>query len=174
MGLFEGYAGGSVIENNVVTGARTGILIIDGYEQNNIFTEGDIVIRSNRTYECLNGFFLYKNKYNQDPNRLNILLEENSFIRESGVTAKIEGRDESSYGIRLFPRTSGVTLRSNAVSGCKYGVFVSSPAKEIVVEGNVVQNTTYGISCKRNEHPQIGLQTKNNTFIHVKTQEKEW
>lgn len=100
--------------------------------------------------------------------------EENSFIRESGVTAKIEGRDESSYGIRLFPRTSGVTLRGNAVSGCKYGVFVSSPAEEIVVEGNVVQNTTYGISRKRNEHPQIGLQSKNNTFIHVKTQEKEW
>ena len=65
-------------------------------------------------------------------------------------------------------------MRGNAVSGCKYGMFVSSPAEEIVVEGNVVQNTTYGISRKRNEHPQIELQTKNNTFIYVKTQEKEW
>ena len=135
VGLFEGYAGGSVIENNVITGARTGILIIDGYEQNNIFIEGDIVIRGNRTHECLNGFFLYKNKYNRDLNRLNILLEENSFIRDSGTTARIGGHDSSSYGIRLFPRTCGVTLRGNAVSGCKYGMFVSSPAEEIVVEG---------------------------------------
>ena len=119
----------------VITGARTGILIIDGYEQNNIFIEGDIVIRGNRTHECLNGFFLYKNKYNRNLNRLNILLEENSFIRDSGTTARIGGHDSSSYGIRLFPRTCGVTLRGNAVSGCKYGMFVSSPAEEIVVEG---------------------------------------
>ena len=67
--------------------------------------------------------------------RLNILLEENSFIRDSGTTARIGGHDSSSYGIRLFPRTCGVTLRGNAVSGCKYGMFVSSPAEEIVVEG---------------------------------------
>lgn len=67
-----------------------------------------------------------------------------------------------------------MTLRGNAVSGCKYGVFVSSPAEEIVIMGNVIQNTVYGISHKRKEHPQIGLRAENNTFIRVKTQDKEW
>ena len=173
VGVFEGYAVGSVIENNTVEGASTGILVIDGYEERNIFTEGDILIRGNRVRECVNGFFIYKSKYNKEPSDLNITLEDNSFIRQSGPTAQVAGQAVSTYGIRLYPRTCGVTLRGNAVSGYKYGVFISSPADRIAVAGNLFNGTTYGIAVKRNKDPKTGIVRENNTFVKVGTHERE-
>lgn len=165
IGLFEGYAAGSIIEDNSVEGARTGILILDGYECNNIFTECNITIRRNRTDGCINGFMLYKNKYNTGIPRLDITIENNIF---RGGDGHIEATDGSStFGIKLCSRTNGIIIRDNNISGFNYGVFVSSPAAGIDIYGNTFSDSTYGICTKHNENPRIGLRTGRNTFIRT-------
>lgn len=72
VGLFEGFGYGSVIENNTIEGAYTGILIIDGYERNNIFTLGKVVVRNNRVSRCVNGLYIYRNKYNTAPSAFKV------------------------------------------------------------------------------------------------------
>lgn len=80
VGLFEGFGYGSVIENNTIEGAYTGILIIDGYERNNIFTLGKVIVRNNRVSRCVNGLYIYRNKYNTAPSAFK--------VKESGNTYK--------------------------------------------------------------------------------------
>jgi len=77
--LIEGYACGSVIESNTIKGFYTGILIRDGYEEKNIFEEGDISIANNSVSECVNGFKMKKNKFNTQPRNPSIKLKDNNF-----------------------------------------------------------------------------------------------
>lgn len=79
IGLFEGFAYGSVIEDNTVEGAYTGILITDGYERNNIFTHGKAVVRNNRVSRCVNGLHIYRNKHNTSPSAFRVEQSGNTY-----------------------------------------------------------------------------------------------
>ena len=88
VGLFEGFAYGSIIENNEVEGAYTGILIIDGYERNNIFTCGSVVVRNNTVRRCVNGLHRYRNKYNTQPSTFSIKESGNTYTEMVSPPAK--------------------------------------------------------------------------------------
>lgn len=87
VGLFEGFAYGSVIEDNTVEGAYTGILITDGYERNNIFTHGAVEVRNNRVHGCVNGLFVYRNKYNTGDSPFVVTEEGNEYTDMSEAPA---------------------------------------------------------------------------------------
>jgi len=61
IGLIEGYACGSIVQNNTAHGFYSGIAIADGYEDKNCFEEGDFLIQRNTVTDCVRGFTLYKN-----------------------------------------------------------------------------------------------------------------
>jgi hypothetical protein len=169
VGLFEGYALGSIIENNKVVGARTGIIITDGYERNNIFVHGNIQIRGNEVSDCMNGFLLYKNKYNKTYNDLNIILENNSFFRNKPEEKSMEDMG-STYGIKIYSGTKGFHIQGNALSQFKYGVFVSSPC-QISIKDNVIQDSTYGIGKKIVDDKEVEINSQNNAFVRTKHKE---
>lgn len=77
--LIEGYACGSIVENNFSDGYYSGILIRDGYEEKNIFEEGNIKILNNTVKNCVTGFSVKKNKYNKSINDISVVLERNKF-----------------------------------------------------------------------------------------------
>ena len=120
--LIEGYACGSTVKDNAVEGFRSGIAMVDGYEDKNCFQEGNIVIENNTVTGCLQGFTLYKNDHCETFGRNDLCIR---ILNNAFTCATAEGDDRNAtFGIRLPDRAAGVDIRANTFRQFRHGVWL--------------------------------------------------
>lgn len=168
--VFEGYARECVVTGNTVSGFYTGIAVLDGYEQRNIFDgKSDLVIENNSVSACITGFSIYKNKYNTDRTYLGITLRDNEFIG-LGETFGLGGEERSGFGARL-PRSMGVRLVGNSFSNFKFGIHMNGFPDGIHIVANRVGHCRYGIFLStENDNPnrlESHLEIRDNHFEEI-------
>lgn len=169
--LIEGYACGSVVRNNRVDGFRSGIAVVDGYEDKNCFEEGNILIQGNTVGNCLRGFMLYKNSHCIALGRktLRIRVVDNTFVRAAGPSAV----EDDSSGIWIPDLTAGVAIRANAFHGFHHGVRAGGSVDDIGIEDNVFEDCEIGIVLERVSEKSDGLiahvKETGNRFTRTKT-----
>lgn len=175
IGMNEGYACGTEVRNNRVTGFYTGITVLDGYEDKNCFEEGNIVISGNTVTDCLRGFGVYKNPFceNLGRNNLNIEVSGNTFTRSGALTVSVGSANTDTYGVYLPRATSGITISNNTFQSFAYGVRMEDFVDYISVKNNSFTNGTYGIflrSVSPTPSYKVRLAQSGNTFAQVTTQ----
>ncbi len=145
IGMIEGYSCGSIARNNTVNGFRSGIAVVDGYEDKNCFEEGDILIENNTVTGCLRGFSLYKNPHCASLGRpdLRIKILNNTFSRADGRTANDDGA-----GVYLPDRTAGVEISSNTFSNFGHGVWMGGFVDFINIGGNRFEDCGAGVTLE--------------------------
>ena len=113
--VFEGYGRECEISGNEVSGFYSGIKVLDGYEQLNIFDgPSDIAITGNVVMDCVYGLMISRNKYNLYKGSLGIFVQGNSFS-SAGSVVDAQG-ERQTCGI-VLSGASGVTLVGNTLSG---------------------------------------------------------
>jgi len=175
IGMNEGYACGSEIRNNKVSGFYTGIILLDGYEDKNCFEEGNIVISGNSVTDCLRGFGVYKNPFceNLGRNDLNVEVSGNTFTRSGALTVMVGSTNTDTYGIYLPRATAGITVSNNTFQSFAYGVRMEDFVDYVSVKNNSFTNGTYGIflrSITPTPSYKIRISQSGNTFSQVTTQ----
>lgn len=145
--LIEGYSCGSTVRNNTVIGFRSGIAVVDGYEDKNCFEEGDLLIENNTVTGCLRGFNLHKNSHCETlgQNNLQIRILNNSF---SCAPADGDQALESS-GVWLPNQSAGIEIRVNTFRHFHYGVWMGDFVDSIQMDGNTYEECTIGVSRKK-------------------------
>lgn len=84
LAVFEGYGVGCRISGNTVSGFRTGIGVVDGYEQYNIFDKAtDLQIEKNVVDDSYFGFMVVRNGYNNKRVNLSVSVNGNIFNASS-------------------------------------------------------------------------------------------
>jgi hypothetical protein len=166
--LIEGYACGSVVQDNSVDGFRSGIAVVDGYEDKNCFQEGNVVIENNTVTGCLRGFTLYKNDHCETLGRndLRIRILNNTF-----TCAPADGDDrDASTGVWLPDRTAGVEIRANTVRQFRHGVWMGGHVDAININSNHFEDCGTGATIDallRNE--PVHVNETDNTFTRTAT-----
>jgi hypothetical protein len=142
--VIEGYACGSIVRNNTVDGFRSGIAMVDGYEDKNCFQEGNVLIENNTVTGCLRGFTLYKNPHSESlgRNNLRIRIVNNTFTRGPAETA-----GETS-GIWLPDLTAGVEIRANTIRHFRDGIWMGGFVDFIHLDGNTFEDCTTGVTLE--------------------------
>lgn len=132
IGLIEGYACGSIVRNNIVSGFYSGLAVVDGYEDKNCFEEGDILFENNTIDGCVRGFTLYKNPHCETlgQNVLNITLRKNNFTRTPSSDAA------SSAGVHLHKESAGISVSGNVFHGFSHGVWLDGVFDHIKITDN--------------------------------------
>lgn len=142
--LIEGYACGSIVKGNTVDGFRSGIAVVDGYEDKNCFQEGNLLIENNTVTGCLRGFTLHKNPHCETLGRndLRIRILNNTF-----TGAPAEGDDsDGAAGIWLPDLTAGVEIRANTVRHFRHGVWMGGFVDFIRIGGNAFEDCATGVT----------------------------
>ena len=143
LSLIEGYAIDNIISNNQIMGAYTGILIRDGYEDNNIFDYCGANITNNTIRNCVQGLYNWKNNTNTTERQELYIKFENNII-----TAPKKLQDINTYGVRLYARTNLFDIKRNIITSCYYGVFMSDLVNSIYIEDNQFNSCDQGIRFK--------------------------
>lgn len=174
IGLIEGYACGSVVSDNEISGFYSGIQILDGYEDKNCFEEGNIIIERNKVTDCIRGFAIYKNPYNLLLGRkdLNVRVDNNTFKRDTPPTLLINEKQTDTYGIYLPQYTKGVKVTANSFENLIYGIWMDSFVDSLTFTDNRMKslevafflNQSSGNKLNYNPH----IKKKNNYLQEVK------
>lgn len=144
--VIEGYSCGSAVKNNTVDGFRSGIAVVDGYEDKNCFQEGNLLIENNTVTGCLRGFILYKNPHCESfgRNDLRIRIVNNTFTCASPGA---DDRGETS-GICLPNLTAGVEIRANTVRNFRHSVWMGGFVDFIQIDSNVFEDCATGVTLE--------------------------
>lgn len=110
--LIEGYSIDSVVSDNRVSRAVTGLLIRDGYEDDNQFETGEIALLHNTVCDCACALMVYRNVANQGEKRFRLRVHDNVFAGGAPGTP-FAGRQ--AYLVDCEMRS--VDARRNEVSG---------------------------------------------------------
>lgn len=96
--LIEGYSVDSTVCRNSVSGADTAFLIRDGYEDDNRFESGNILICQNTSQGCGRAVMVYRNTSNIGKNGFTLTLRENSFYGSKGCAVLADKEAELLLG----------------------------------------------------------------------------
>ncbi|WAC20697.1 right-handed parallel beta-helix repeat-containing protein [Luteolibacter sp. SL250] len=142
VGVIEGYACGSIVRNNIIDGFRSGLAMVDGYEDKNCFEEGNILFENNAVSGCLRGFTLYKNPHcvSLGRNDLKVVIRNNTFSRAAGKDG------QPATGIHLPDQSAGLEIRSNAFRGFDEGVWMGGLVDLIDISGNGFEDCGTGMT----------------------------
>jgi len=169
--LIEGYACGSTVRSNTVDGFRSGIAVVDGYEDKNCFQEGNLLIENNIVSGCLRGFSLYKNPHCETLGRndLRLRILNNTF---TCAPAPAVGNDRSGVsGVWLPDLTAGVEIRANTVRHFRHGVWMGGFVDSIHIGGNTFEDCTTGVTLASVSQNPAGLiarvKESGNTFTRT-------
>jgi nitrous oxidase accessory protein NosD len=127
-----------------VDGFRSGMAVVDGYEDKNCFQEGNLLIENNTVTGCLRGFTLYKNPHCETlgRNALRIRILNNRF-----TCGPAETSGEAS-GIWLPNLTAAVEIRENTVRHFRHGVWMGGFVDFIHIGGNAFEDCTTGVTLE--------------------------
>ena len=141
VGLLEGYARHCIIRHNTISGFYTGIGVVDGYESLNTFDYADLEVADNTVTNSIQGFYLYKNKYNQNGSRLDISLLNNHFSAEESLSPE----EWKSCGIRLSAYSSNIQILSNTLHEYQIGCYMDIFPNYITINDNKINTCLYGL-----------------------------
>ncbi len=167
IGVIEGYACGSIIRDNIIDGFRSGLAMVDGYEDKNCFEEGNILFEGNKVGGCLHGFTLYKNPHcaSLGRNDLKVAIRNNTFSRSVGEDG------QPSSGIHLPDQTTGVEVRSNTFRGFGRGVWMGGLVDLIEISGNGFEDCGTGLALEEISGPSadavVRIRESGNTLIRT-------
>lgn len=167
--VIEGYSCGSVVKNNTVDGFRSGIAVVDGYEDKNCFQEGNLAIENNTVTGCLRGFSLYKNSHCESLGRsdLRIRIVNNTF-----TCAPTRGDDlGQTSGIWLPNLTAGVEIRANIVRGFRHSIWMGGFVDFIQIDSNIFEDCAAGVTLEAVSQNPAGhvarVKETGNTYTRI-------
>ena len=172
VGLFEGYARDCEIRGNRVENFFTGIIVLDGYEEQNVFDRVDAVIADNRVSGCVHGFYQYRNAANTSRSGMYVTLSGND-LHGAGDSVQAGGTTVETCGIRLSDECMEYDIRSNTADGFRCGASLGVLPDCISLSGNRFSNGRIGILLS--DVPQtaaaceIRLHESDNQFIAIQT-----
>ncbi len=150
IGMNEGYACGTEVRGNIITGFYTGITVLDGYEDKNCFEEGNMVISDNTVTDCLRGFNIYKNSYCAAMGRkdLGIEVSGNTFTRTGPLTVIVNTSNTNTRGAHLPAVTAGVSILDNIFRSYHFGVWMEPDVDYIEIKRNSFIGCNFGMSLR--------------------------
>lgn len=166
--VIEGYACGSIVKDNSIDGFYSGLAMVDGYEDKNIFEEGNIVFGSNTVTGCVRGFTLYKNPSGAalGRNRLDVRIERNTF-----TAAASEGGLPDASGIHLPDQTAGLEIVSNTFRNFRQGVKTEGLVDFIGIRGNRFEECDVGVVVgKIPVKEDVRIVEAGNTYVETDEQ----
>ena len=170
--VFEGYARDCEIRGNRVENFYTGIAVLDGYEELNVFDRVDAVIADNTVRNCIHGFYHYRNSYNTARSAMYVTLSGN-VLNGAGDSVLAGGEQRKTYGIRISDRCGEYAIRSNATNGFRYGAALGRMPDLIALDANHFSDGRYGIFLDdlsgTGENGEIRLHDSDNTFSSIQT-----
>ena len=168
--LIEGYACGSVVKNNRVSGFHSGLAVADGYEDKNCFEEGDFLFQDNEVSHCVRGFTLYKNPHGAALGRRDLQLQ----ILNNEFTCAPTGRAqyETASGIHLPAMSAGVTIRGNGFKQFQSGVWMAGSVDFIDIQGNRFEDCAIGLELDAippgsTEDPVVRVRGADHSFVRT-------
>ena len=168
--VFEGYARNCEIRGNCVENFYTGIAVLDGYEELNVFDRVDAVIADNTVRNCIHGFYHYRNSYNTARGAMHVTLSGN-VLNGAGDSVSAGGKQWETYGIRLSDCCGEYAIRSNATDGFLYGAALGRMPDYMTLDANRFSNGRYGIFLDdlsgTGETGDIHLHDSDNTFSSI-------
>lgn len=167
--MIEGFGVDATIENNTICGYYTAIAIRDGYEEKNIYQQGNFTVKDNRIGDCLTGFGIYRNKYNTGTVALNTVLSHNEFFHSGLRTMEIAGKQRTTVGVFIPDSTGHIEVIDNSISGFACGVLMEGAVDYINVTDNAFTDCNYGIELSGAGDATVHLHHRGNTFTNVNT-----
>ena len=168
--VFEGYARDCEIRGNRVENFYTGIAVLDGYEELNVFDRVDAVIADNTVRNCIHGFYHYRNSYNTARGAMHVTLSGN-VLNGAGDSVSAGGKQWETYGIRLSDCCGEYAIRSNATDGFRYGAALGRMPDYMTLDANRFSNGRYGIFLDdlsgTGETGDIHLHDSDNIFSSI-------
>lgn len=148
----------------------TGIAVLDGYEELNVFDRVDAVIADNTVRNCIHGFYHYRNSYNTARGAMHVTLSGN-VLNGAGDSVSAGGKQWETYGIRLSDCCGEYAIRSNATDGFLYGAALGRMPDYMTLDANRFSNGRYGIFLDdlsgTGETGDIHLHDSDNTFSSI-------